>query len=94
MIGERAPFRRGWTRRGEQNSRKPAKADENKNACICFLLFFGIGTFQWVTLDSNRKIPVLSQLRPRRPRKRLARSVTGRAIDPAFLILARNIALF
>jgi hypothetical protein len=30
--------------------------NESKIAFICFLLFFRIGTFQWVTDDSNKKI--------------------------------------
>jgi hypothetical protein len=32
------------------------QAKESKNAFVCFHLFFGIGTFQWVTADSNKKI--------------------------------------
>jgi hypothetical protein len=31
------------------------KIDENNIAFLCVLLFFGIGTFQWVTEDSNKK---------------------------------------
>jgi hypothetical protein len=30
--------------------------NESKIAFICFYLFFGIGTFQWVTADKNKKI--------------------------------------
>jgi hypothetical protein len=33
------------------------KANENKIAFICFHEFFRIGTFQWVTTDSNKKKP-------------------------------------
>jgi hypothetical protein len=29
---------------------------ESKNAFICFYLLFGIGSFQWVTTDSSKKI--------------------------------------
>jgi hypothetical protein len=33
------------------------QVNESKIAFICFHLLFGIGTFQWVTADSNKKIP-------------------------------------
>jgi hypothetical protein len=36
-----------------KSSRKQAKAGENENAFICFLLFFGIETFQRAMTDSN-----------------------------------------
>jgi hypothetical protein len=36
-----------------KSSRKQAKAGENAKAFICFLLFFGIETFQRVMIDSN-----------------------------------------
>jgi hypothetical protein len=39
-----------------QNGPKPTKAHENEIAFVCFLLFFGNGTFQWVAADSNKKI--------------------------------------
>jgi hypothetical protein len=36
------------------------KTHESEMTCICFLLFFGIGTFQRVTADSNKNFfPVL-----------------------------------
>jgi hypothetical protein len=31
------------------------QVNESKIAFICFHLLFGIGTFQWVTADSNKK---------------------------------------
>jgi hypothetical protein len=31
------------------------KENERKIAFICFYLFFGIGTFQWVTANKNKK---------------------------------------
>jgi hypothetical protein len=34
------------------------KVNENNIAFGCFLLFFGIETFQWVTEDSNKKSPL------------------------------------
>jgi hypothetical protein len=40
-----------------ENKRKQAKANERKIAFICFHLLFRIWTFQWVTSDSNKKIP-------------------------------------
>jgi hypothetical protein len=36
-----------------QEGRKRTKVHENENAFICFLLFSGIETFQWVLSDSN-----------------------------------------
>jgi hypothetical protein len=33
------------------------KTNERKIAFICFHLLFRIGTFQWVTADSNKKFP-------------------------------------
>jgi hypothetical protein len=43
------------------NKRKQMKANERKIAFICFHLLFRIGTFQWVTADSNKKIlPAIS----------------------------------
>jgi hypothetical protein len=33
------------------------KANERKIAFICFQKLFRIGTFQWITADSNKKIP-------------------------------------
>src|ERR1700722_18958112 len=41
------------------------KANESKMIFICFHLFFGIGTFQWVTADSNRKNS--SPIQPNQP---------------------------
>jgi hypothetical protein len=39
-----------------QIKRKQMKTNERKIAFICFHLLFRIGTFQWVTADSNKKI--------------------------------------
>src|SRR3984885_15838802 len=39
------------------------KGNKRKKAFISFYLFFGIGTFQWVTADSNKKLLVLFRLR-------------------------------
>jgi hypothetical protein len=39
------------------NKRKQMKANERKIAFISFQKLFRIGTFQWVTADSNKKIP-------------------------------------
>jgi len=38
-----------------ENARKWMKADENEIVFICFLLFFGIGTFQRLAADSSKK---------------------------------------
>jgi hypothetical protein len=83
MIGERAPFRRGWTRHSEQNSRKPAKADENKNACIAFSYFSESGLFNGLRSIQVRKF--LSFLSSGHAAlKRLARSATGGRSIPHF----------
>jgi hypothetical protein len=37
------------------------KGNERKIAFISFHLFFRNGTYQWVTADSNKKNPLLSQ---------------------------------
>jgi hypothetical protein len=39
------------------------KGNKRKKAFISFYLFFRIGTFQWVTADSNKKLLVLFRLR-------------------------------
>jgi hypothetical protein len=39
------------------NKRKQMKANERKIAFISFQKLFIIHTFQWVTADSNKKIP-------------------------------------
>jgi hypothetical protein len=39
------------------------KGNKRKKAFISFYLFFRIGTFQWVTADSNKKTLVLFRLR-------------------------------
>jgi hypothetical protein len=39
-----------------QSSRKKMKGNESKIAFICFHFLFGIGTFQQVTADSNKKM--------------------------------------
>jgi hypothetical protein len=69
--------------------------NESKIAFICFLLFFRIGTFQWVTDDSNKKICAcvtlylkcnnrISLLSSRSRQKRgSSRSRQKRGFDPA-----------
>src|SRR5258707_10076212 len=44
---------------------KQVKGNESKRAFICFHLFFGIGTFQRVMGNSNRKIPLRLNSRQR-----------------------------
>jgi hypothetical protein len=39
---------------------KQTQINANKIAFFCLRLFFGIGTFQWVTADSNKKISSFS----------------------------------
>src|ERR1700735_2691614 len=41
---------------------KPMQIKNSKTAFICYQLFFRIGTFQWVTSDSNKKIQLSSGL--------------------------------
>jgi hypothetical protein len=40
----------------DENKSKQKKVNDRKNAFIYLHLFFRIGTFQWVTADSNKKI--------------------------------------
>jgi hypothetical protein len=56
------------------SAEKPTKADENENAAFCFLLFFRIGTFQWVAADSNPFFlpPLIALPQPLRTRPALA----------------------
>jgi hypothetical protein len=57
MVGrERLQPKREWT----ANKGKQMQINERKKAFICFYLLFRIGTFQWVTADSNKKIRPLS----------------------------------
>ena len=44
------------------NKSKLMKGDESKSPFISFYFFFRIGTFQWVTGDLNKKIPLKRQL--------------------------------
>jgi hypothetical protein len=39
----------------DENKMKEMKTNKRKTAFISFYFFFGIGTFQKVTLDSNKK---------------------------------------
>jgi hypothetical protein len=57
------------------NKSKPTKADANRIACICFLLFCRIGTFQWVTAKKIKNIPISFRLAAARQ--------AGRGFDPA-----------
>jgi hypothetical protein len=61
---------------------KLAKAHENENAFICFLLFFGIRNFQRVTGDSMDFFPRGRALSPAFPRRRSTR-----------VLIAPNIAM-
>jgi hypothetical protein len=58
------------TRRWRANKPKEMKGNERKIAFISFYFLFGIGTFQWVTGDSNKKIAFPFPVQPtncRRP---------------------------
>ena len=75
--------------------------NENKIAFICFLLFFRIGTFQWVTDDSNKKIFArvtlclscnnrTSLLSPRSRQKRGFDPAIGKTYNTDFLVWQGN----
>jgi hypothetical protein len=73
-----------------KEKRKETKGNERKKAFISFSLLFRIGAFQWVTLDSNKKItPPLSSLlrlyakRPRRHFPFFPLSAAKRGVDPS-----------
>jgi hypothetical protein len=63
------------TRRWSANKPKEMKGNERKIAFISFYFLFGIGTFQWVTGDSNKKIKKLPVLFPSGRRIAAARPV-------------------
>jgi hypothetical protein len=60
----------------DESWRKPMKAGESEIAFFCFFLFFGFGTFQRLTADSNGFFLLrrLARVRPARAREPVAQS--------------------
>jgi hypothetical protein len=52
-----APARIAFCAYVDSNKAKKKQGNKNKKAFISFYFFFGIGTFQRVMADSNKKIP-------------------------------------